>query len=76
MKIYIATAAILLGAASTLAIADDNRTPPKTMGDSGKLPATDKVGGAVLKWAQRPQWRSTGSHTMGDTGKLVLPRVT
>ena len=52
MKIYVATAAILLGAAaSTFAIAEDNRTPPKTMGDSGTLPATKKVGGAVPEMA-------------------------
>jgi hypothetical protein len=70
MKIYMATAAILLGAASTLAIADDNRTPPKTMGDSGKLPATDKVGGVVPEMGATAPVESTGSHTMGDTGKL------
>jgi len=71
MKIYVVTAAMLLGAAaSTFAIAEDNRTPPKTMGDSGTLPATKKVGGAVPEMAPTAPVDSTGSHTMGDSGKL------
>lgn len=70
MKIYIATAAILMGMASTFAVADDNRTPPKTMGDSGKLPATSKTGAAVPEMGATAPVESTGSHTMGDTGKL------
>ena len=70
MKIYVATAAILLGAAaSTFAIAEDNRTPPKTMGDSGTLPATKKVGGAVPEMAPTAPVDSTGSHTMGRFGQ-------
>ena len=75
MKAYFATAAaiLMLGAALTPAFADDQpsqATPPKTMGDTGKLPATSTVGGKVPEMGATAPVESTGSHTMGDTGKL------
>ena len=75
MKIYIATAAaaLMLGATLTPALADDQpsqATPPKTMGDEGKLPATSSVGKQVPEMGATAPVESTGSHTMGDTGKL------
>ena len=44
-----AAALVLLGAILTPAIAQDRpgATPPKTMGDEGKLPATKSMSGAV-----------------------------
>ena len=75
MKIYIATAAaaLMLGATLTPALADDQpsqATPPKTMGDEGKLPATSTVGSKVPEMGATEPTTNTGSHTMGDTGKL------
>ena len=74
MKAYFATAAaiLMLGAALTPAFADDqpSATPPKTMGDEGKLPATSSVGKQVPEMGATAPVESTGSHTMGDTGKL------
>ena len=45
-------------------------TPPKTMGDEGKLPATSTVGKQVPAMGATEPMTNTGSHTMGDTGKL------
>jgi len=75
MKAYFATAAaiLMLGAALTPAMADDQpsqNSPPKTMGDEGKLPATSTVGGKVPEMGATAPAENTGSHTMGDTGKL------
>ncbi len=52
MKLSITSAFVIaaIGATSTLAIAEDRPTPKgpsKTMGDQGKLPASDTMRGAV-----------------------------
>ena len=77
------TAAIaLLSAAFAPAIAEDRsgtKAPPKTMGDEGKLPATDTVTGKVPDMgsttadpntATPPRPDGTAPKTMGDEGKL------
>ena len=68
----IATAAALLGATLTPAIAEDRpgATPPKTIGDEGKLPATDKMTGQVPDMGATPAEPMTGPKKMGDEGKL------
>jgi hypothetical protein len=77
-----AAALVLLGAMLTPAIAEDRpvtKAPPKTMGDEGKLPATDTVTGKVPDMGSttaepntatplRPD--ATAPKTMGDEGKL------
>ena len=72
MKAYFATAAAILMLGAAPAFADDqpSATPPKTMGDEGKLPATSAVGKQVPEMGATAPVESTGSHTMGDTGKL------
>ena len=71
----------LLGLASLPAIAQDRpgATPPKTMGDEGKLPATDKMTGQVPEMgattaepntATPPRPDATPPKKMGDEGKL------
>ncbi len=77
MKFVIATtfSAFLLGAAMAPAIADDQpSTDPTrhTMGDSGKLPATDATTSRVPEMGAGTGSSSgtEGSHTMGDEGKL------
>ena len=78
-----ASAAVILifGVALTPAIAQDRpgATPPKTMGDEGKLPATDTMTGqvpemgattAVPNTATPPRPDATAPKTMGDEGKL------
>ena len=82
-RIATASAAILaLGAAFAPAIAEDRpvtKAPPKTMGDEGKLPATDTVTGKVPDMgsttaepntATPPRPDTTAPKTMGDEGKL------
>ena len=77
------TAAIaLLSAAFAPAIAEDRsgtKAPPKTMGDEGKLPATDTVTGKVPDMgattaepntATPPRPDATAPKKMGDEGKL------
>jgi len=45
--------------------------PPKTMGDTGKLPATGAVGGAVPDMSTNPgDAPGAGPKKMGDEGKL------
>ena len=56
MKRVLSTAAAIMvvGAICTPAVAEDRPTPiapPKTMGDEGKLPPTEK--GAAPKWVQQ-----------------------
>jgi hypothetical protein len=67
-----AAAVALLGAILTPAIAQDRpgATPPKTMGDEGKLPATDKMTGQVPDMGAMPAEPTTGPKKMGDEGKL------
>jgi hypothetical protein len=77
-----AAAIALLGAAFAPAIAEDRpvtKAPPKTMGDEGKLPATDTVTGKVPDMgsttadpntATPPRPDATAPKTMGDEGKL------
>ena len=68
----IAAAAALLGAVLTPATAQDSpgATPPKTMGDEGKLPATDTMTGKVPDMGATPAEPMTGPKKMGDEGKL------
>ena len=77
MKTLVATAfsALLLGAVLTPAFADDQTsTDPTrhTMGDSGKLPATNSMSTQVPEQGAGTGASSgtSGSHTMGDEGKL------
>jgi hypothetical protein len=77
MKIAIATifSALLLGSALTPAIADDQpSTDPTrhTMGDEGKLPATNSATTRVPEMGAGTgaSTGTSGSHTMGDEGKL------
>ncbi len=77
-----AAALVLFGAMLTPAIAEDRpvtKAPPKTMGDEGKLPATDTVTGKVPDMgsttaepntATPPRPDATAPKTMGDEGKL------
>ena len=76
-----AAALVLLGAILTPATAQDRpgATPPKTMGDEGKLPATDKMTGQVPDMgattadpntATPPRPDATAPKKMGDEGKL------
>jgi hypothetical protein len=77
MKLVIATifSALLAGTALTPAMADDQpSTDPTrhTMGDSGKLPATNNVTTQVPEQGAGTgaSTGTSGSHTMGDEGKL------
>lgn len=78
MKIAIATifSALLLGTAFAPAIAEDQQpsTDPTrhTMGDSGKLPATNGVTTQVPEMGAGTgaSTGTSGTHTMGDEGKL------
>ncbi|MFT3730488.1 MAG: hypothetical protein QM780_03545 [Hyphomicrobium sp.] len=68
-------AGFLLSAALTPAIADDQSPSDPTrhtMGDEGKLPATNSVTTRVPEMGAGTGASSgtTGSHTMGDEGKL------
>ena len=76
-----AAAILIFGVALTPAIAQDRpgATPPKTMGDEGKLPATDTMTGqvreqgattAVPNTATPPRPDATPPKKMGDEGKL------
>jgi hypothetical protein len=76
-----ASAVALLAAmlAPTMAQDRPGATPPKTMGDEGKLPATDKMTGQVPDMgattadpntATPPRPDATAPKTMGDEGKL------
>ena len=62
----------IFGLALSPAIAQDRpgATPPKTMGDEGKLPATDKMTGQVPDMGAMPAEPTTGPKKMGDEGKL------
>jgi hypothetical protein len=75
------SALALLAAMLTPVMAQDRpgATPPKTMGDEGKLPATDKMTGQVPDMeattaepntATPPRPGATAPKTMGDDGKL------
>lgn len=78
----IAIAFALLGSASTPATAEDPvspKGPPQTMGDEGKLPATDTLSGAVPEMGATAAPAATGDgsaspkgppQTMGDQGTL------
>ena len=68
----IAAAAALLGAVLTPAVAQDSpgAIPPKTMGDEGKLPATNTMTGKVPDMGAMPAEPMTGPKKMGDEGKL------
>ena len=77
MKTLVAAAfsALLFGAIITPAFADDQTsTDPTrhTMGDSGKLPATNNMSKQVPEQGAGTGASSgtSGSHTMGDEGKL------
>ena len=77
MKTLVATAfsALLLGTVLTPALADNQTsTDPTrhTMGDSGKLPATNSMSTQVPEQGAGTGASSgtSGSHTMGDEGKL------
>jgi hypothetical protein len=79
-----AAAVVLLGAVLTPAIAQDrpDATPPKTMGDEGKLPATDAMSGAVPDMGATPAEPGAPStspkgppKTMGDEGKLPATKA-
>ncbi len=77
-------AVLLIGAPLSSASADDQpstKGPPQTMGDEGKLPATDTMSGAVPEMgatgASEGASSGTGStspkgppQTMSDEGKL------
>jgi hypothetical protein len=77
MKLLVTTAlsALLLGAALTPVIADDqpaNDPARHRMGDEGKLPATNSATTRVPEMGAGTGESSgtTGSHRMGDEGKL------
>ena len=76
MKLLVATAlfALLLGAALTPVIADDQpaNDPAHRMGDEGKLPATNSATSRVPEMGADTGESSgtSGSHRMGDEGKL------
>jgi len=80
MKVcFAAGAAILLLAATTPSLADDQPTqtaPTKTLGDEGKLPPTETVGKKVPEMGATEPMTNTGSHTMGDTGTLPATKAT
>ena len=74
-------AGITFGAALTPAVAEDRpgATPPKTMGDEGKLPATSKMTDQVPEMGSTDadpnlpapnRLGATPPKTMGDEGKL------
>ena len=65
-----AAALVLLGAILTPATAQDRpgATPPKTMGDEGKLPATDKMTGQV------PDMGATTADPNTATPPGLMPR--
>lgn len=76
-----ATAVVVFGLALFPAVAQDRpgATPPKTMGDEGKLPATDKMTGQVPDMGAMPAEPNTATpprpdatppKKMGDEGKL------
>ncbi len=77
MKIILAAAfsALLLGTVSAPAIAEDQPSTDATrhtMGDEGKLPATNATTNRVPEMGAGTGASSgtSGSHTMGDEGKL------
>jgi hypothetical protein len=79
MKVIMSTiAALLLGAASVPATAQDSpatKGPPVTMGDQGKLPATDTITGKVPDMgatgaSSGEQGSSDSRKRMGDEGTL------
>lgn len=77
MKLLVTTAlsALLLGAALTPVIADDqpaNDPARHRMGDEGKLPATNSATSRVPEMGAGTGESSgtSGSHRMGDEGKL------
>ena len=82
LAMTIAVAAVItLGAALAPAIAEDRpgATPPKTMGDEGKLPATSTMTGQVPDMGATNadpnlpapnRLGATPPKTMGDEGKL------
>ena len=77
MKLVIATAfsALLLGAALTPTLADDqpsNDPARHRMGDEGKLPATNNMTKRVPEQGAGTgeSTGTAGSHRMGDEGKL------
>lgn len=77
MKLLVATAlsALLLGAALTPVIADDQPANDPTrhrMGDEGKLPATNSATSRVPEMGAGTGESSgtSSSHRMGDEGKL------
>ncbi len=76
-----AVAILFFGVALAPVIAQDRpgATPPKTMGDEGKLPATDAMTGQVPEMgattadpntATPPRSDATPPKKMGDEGKL------
>jgi hypothetical protein len=80
-KTATAAAIVSFGLALSPAVAQDRpgATPPKTMGDEGKLPATDSMTGQVPEMgattvepntATPPRPGATAPKTMGDEGKL------